>query len=42
MKYGLSQVKKDIRELKNELTVTKQGLENGKQPLFVSFRLFKI
>ena len=35
MKNDLSQVKKDINELRNELTVTKKGLENGKQPLLV-------
>ena len=35
MKNDLSQVKKDINDLRNELTVTKKGLENGKQPLLV-------
>ena len=35
MKDDLSQVKKDISDIRNELTVTKQGLENGRQPLLV-------
>ena len=36
MKDDLSRVRKDITELKNKLTVTKQGLANNAQPLLVS------